>query len=77
MAELADARDSKSRGEIRVGSTPTLGTNRSKMPYLWAFLMLLASEKDRVRCLFFSICYQFAANEKMGNQKKAYKSEQT
>ncbi len=26
MAELADARDSKSRGEIRVGSTPTPGT---------------------------------------------------
>lgn len=42
MAELADARDSKSRGEIRVGSTPTLGTiefisSMVLMPYLFSF----------------------------------------
>ena len=69
MAELADAHDSKSCGAIHVGSTPTLGTNRSKMPYLWAFLMLLASEKRQGPVFVFSICYQFAANEKWGIKK--------
>ena len=29
---MADATDLKSVGETRVGSTPTLGTNRTKMP---------------------------------------------
>ena len=37
MAELADAHDSKSCGEIHVGSTPTLGTIRKKKPYFKGF----------------------------------------
>ena len=45
MAELADARDSKSRGDIRVGSTPTLGTiEYEKYGIIRTFFLSVMSE---------------------------------
>ena len=47
MAELADARDSKSRGEIHVGSSPTLGTILKKDHGAAVIFFTLFAEKKR------------------------------
>ena len=48
MVELADTRDSKSRGEIRVGSSPTLGTTIKTKPRraFCLYMKLLSSLQD-------------------------------
>ena len=60
MAELADAHDSKSCGEIHVGSTPTSGTIRKKNPVLRVFYIL---NSVLITILFFRLILFYIVTE--------------